>query len=165
MHEEAEHGISRTALCIRARITGRLLTASHKSLLALSRLKLHERAGLLASPCASRRPVGPRRQGSRVRCSAAPGASFLDVERRNTLTPPGVLQPVMRGWSVSPVVTRANNSSFERWLAHLRVLDHDINTGGAAGKAFMGMLMVFSEFETNIRRERQMEAIEKAKKQ
>ncbi len=29
----------------------------------------------------------------------------------------------------------------------------------------MGMLMVFSEFETNIRRERQMEAIEKAKKQ
>ncbi len=29
----------------------------------------------------------------------------------------------------------------------------------------MGMLMVFSEFETNIRRERQMEGIEKAKKQ
>ncbi len=29
----------------------------------------------------------------------------------------------------------------------------------------MGMLMVFSEFETNIRRERQMERIEKAKKQ
>jgi DNA invertase Pin-like site-specific DNA recombinase len=47
--------------------------------------------------------------------------------------------------------------------AHLRVLDHDINTKGASGKAFMGMLMVFSEFETNIRRERQMEGIEKAK--
>ena len=33
----------------------------------------------------------------------------------------------------------------------------------AAGKAFLDMLGVFAEFETNLRRERQMEGIAKAK--
>jgi DNA invertase Pin-like site-specific DNA recombinase len=32
-----------------------------------------------------------------------------------------------------------------------------------AGKAFLGMLGVFAEFETNLRRERQMEGIQAAK--
>lgn len=35
--------------------------------------------------------------------------------------------------------------------------------GGAAGEAFLGMLGVFAQFETAIRRERQMEGIAKAK--
>lgn len=38
-----------------------------------------------------------------------------------------------------------------------------IDTSTAAGKAFLDMLGVFAEFETNLRRERQMEGIEKAK--
>jgi hypothetical protein len=38
-----------------------------------------------------------------------------------------------------------------------------IDTGTAAGKCFLGMLGVFAEFETNLRRERQLEGIAKAK--
>ena len=45
----------------------------------------------------------------------------------------------------------------------LRVLDQSIDTRDAAGKAFLGMLAVFAEFETNIRKERQMDGIAKAK--
>jgi DNA invertase Pin-like site-specific DNA recombinase len=48
--------------------------------------------------------------------------------------------------------------------ASLRVLNAHIDTKSASGKAFLGMLGVFAEFETNLRRERQMEGIAKAKK-
>jgi DNA invertase Pin-like site-specific DNA recombinase len=37
------------------------------------------------------------------------------------------------------------------------------DTGTAAGKAFLDRLGVFAEFETNLRRERQLEGIAKAK--
>jgi DNA invertase Pin-like site-specific DNA recombinase len=47
--------------------------------------------------------------------------------------------------------------------AGLRATEQPIDTSTAAGKAFLGMLSVFAEFETNIRRERQMEGIAKAK--
>jgi DNA invertase Pin-like site-specific DNA recombinase len=45
----------------------------------------------------------------------------------------------------------------------LRATEQPINTGTAAGKAFVDMLGVFAEFETNLRRERQLEGIAKAK--
>jgi DNA invertase Pin-like site-specific DNA recombinase len=38
-----------------------------------------------------------------------------------------------------------------------------MDTGTAAGKCFLDMLGVFAEFETNLRRERQLEGIAKAK--
>ena len=38
-----------------------------------------------------------------------------------------------------------------------------IDTSTAAGKAFLDMLGVFAEFETNLRRERQLEGISTAK--
>lgn len=44
----------------------------------------------------------------------------------------------------------------------LRATEQPIDTSTAAGKAFLGMLGVFAEFETNIRRERQREGIEAA---
>src|SRR5215207_7862391 len=47
--------------------------------------------------------------------------------------------------------------------AFLRAADQPINTSTAAGKAFLDMLGVFAEFETNLRRERQLEGIAKAK--
>jgi DNA invertase Pin-like site-specific DNA recombinase len=47
--------------------------------------------------------------------------------------------------------------------AFLEIIDQPINTQNAAGKAFLDMLGVFAEFENNIRRERQMEGIAKAK--
>jgi DNA invertase Pin-like site-specific DNA recombinase len=47
--------------------------------------------------------------------------------------------------------------------AMLKATEQPIDTGTAAGKAFLDMLGVFEEFETNLRRERQLEGIAKAK--
>jgi DNA invertase Pin-like site-specific DNA recombinase len=47
--------------------------------------------------------------------------------------------------------------------AALRATEHPIDTNTAAGKAFLDMLGVFAEFETNLRRERQLEGIAQAK--
>lgn len=45
----------------------------------------------------------------------------------------------------------------------LRATEQPVDTSSATGKAFFQMLGVFAEFETNLRRERQMEGIAKAK--
>jgi DNA invertase Pin-like site-specific DNA recombinase len=47
--------------------------------------------------------------------------------------------------------------------AALKATEQPIDTGSAAGKAFLDMLGVFAEFETNLRRERQLEGIKAAK--
>ena len=47
--------------------------------------------------------------------------------------------------------------------AHLKATEQPIDTSTAAGKAFLDMLGVFAEFETNLRRERQLEGIAAAK--
>ena len=46
---------------------------------------------------------------------------------------------------------------------HLQALEQPIDTSTAAGKAFLDMLGVFAEFETSLRKERQLEGIAKAK--
>lgn len=50
----------------------------------------------------------------------------------------------------------------ERGVA-LRATEQPIDTSTAAGRCFLQMLGVFAEFETNLRRERQLEGIAKAK--
>jgi DNA invertase Pin-like site-specific DNA recombinase len=45
----------------------------------------------------------------------------------------------------------------------LRATEQPIDTATAAGKCFFDMLGVFAEFETNLRRERQLEGIARAK--
>lgn len=45
----------------------------------------------------------------------------------------------------------------------LKATEQPIDTSTAAGKAFLDMLGVFAEFETNLRRERQLEGIARAK--
>jgi hypothetical protein len=47
--------------------------------------------------------------------------------------------------------------------ASLKAAEQPIDTGTAAGKCFLDMLGVFAEFETNLRKERQLEGIAKAK--
>ena len=47
--------------------------------------------------------------------------------------------------------------------ASLKATEQSIDTGTAAGKCFLDMLGVFAEFETNLRRERQLEGIASAK--
>ncbi len=48
--------------------------------------------------------------------------------------------------------------------AALRCTEQPVDTSTAAGKAFLDMLGVFAEFETNLRRERQLEGIAAAKR-
>ncbi len=45
----------------------------------------------------------------------------------------------------------------------LDILDQKIDTSTATGKAFLQMLGVFAEFETNLRKERQLAGIAAAK--
>lgn len=47
--------------------------------------------------------------------------------------------------------------------ASIRATEQPIDTGTAAGKCFLDMLGVFAEFETNLRKERQLEGILRAK--
>src|SRR4051794_1589098 len=47
--------------------------------------------------------------------------------------------------------------------ASLRTTEQPVDTSTAAGKCFLDMLGVFAEFETNLRRERQLEGIADAK--
>src|SRR6266571_4489897 len=47
--------------------------------------------------------------------------------------------------------------------ATLKATEQPIDTSTAAGKCFLDMLGVFAEFETNLRRERQLEGIARAK--
>jgi DNA invertase Pin-like site-specific DNA recombinase len=49
--------------------------------------------------------------------------------------------------------------------AHLKVIEQSVDTSTAAGRAFYGMLAVFAAFETDVRRERQLEGIGMAKRQ
>jgi DNA invertase Pin-like site-specific DNA recombinase len=43
--------------------------------------------------------------------------------------------------------------------AALKATEQPIDTSTAAGKCFLAMLGVFAEFETNLRRERQLEGV------
>ena len=47
--------------------------------------------------------------------------------------------------------------------AHLKVTEQPVDTSTAAGVAFLQMLGVFAQFETALRKERQLEGISKAK--
>jgi DNA invertase Pin-like site-specific DNA recombinase len=47
--------------------------------------------------------------------------------------------------------------------ASLKTTDFSVDTDTATGKCFVDMLGVFAEFETNLRKERQLEGIAKAK--
>lgn len=48
---------------------------------------------------------------------------------------------------------------------HLKATEQPIDTNSASGKAFFDMLGVFAEFETNLRSERQLEGVARAKKE
>jgi len=52
----------------------------------------------------------------------------------------------------------------ERKGASLVILDQSIDTSTSTGTAFLSMLGVFAQFETNLRKERQAEGIKLAKK-
>ncbi|MGV3739774.1 MAG: recombinase family protein [Gammaproteobacteria bacterium] len=51
----------------------------------------------------------------------------------------------------------------EKRQVRLKTIEQPFDTGGAGGKAFLDMLTVFSEFETNIRSKRHINALAEAK--
>jgi DNA invertase Pin-like site-specific DNA recombinase len=61
----------------------------------------------------------------------------------------------------SPGASETSKTSFRARGAVLKATEQPIDTGTAAGKCFLDMLGVFAEFETNLRRERQLEGIAK----
>lgn len=109
----------------------------------------------------------------------AAGCEIIRAEKRSGTTTEGrtelqtLVEFARKGDTI--VVTRidrlarsiADLSSIVRTLdskgVSLRATEQPIDTSSATGKAFLGMLGVFAEFETNLRRERQMEGIAKAK--
>ena len=56
-----------------------------------------------------------------------------------------------------------NPGRFNKRGVTLSATEQPIDTRTSAGKCFLDMLGVFGEFETNLRKERQMEGIAKAK--
>lgn len=48
---------------------------------------------------------------------------------------------------------------------HLKALEQPVDTSNVFGKFFLDMLSVFAKFEANLRRERQLEGIERAKRE
>lgn len=54
-------------------------------------------------------------------------------------------------------------ADLERKQVHLQVLDQNIDTGDATGRLLFNMLGAIGQFETEIRAERQMDGIRKAK--
>jgi DNA invertase Pin-like site-specific DNA recombinase len=63
--------------------------------------------------------------------------------------------------SLSDLLTIVN--TLEAQGVKLRSTEQPVDTSSPAGRAFLQMLGVFAEFETALRRERQMEGIAKAK--
>jgi DNA invertase Pin-like site-specific DNA recombinase len=61
------------------------------------------------------------------------------------------------------IFTYTRVSTLDSKGASLEILNQRIDTGTASGKAFLQMLGVFAEFETNLRRERQLSGIAAAK--
>jgi DNA invertase Pin-like site-specific DNA recombinase len=103
-----------------------------------------------------------------IRCEKVSGTS---LEGRSELET--VLQCLRKGDRL--VVTRIDRlarsiADLQRIVAtlsergaSLRATEQPIDLSTAAGKCFLDMLGVFAAFETNLRRERQMEGIAKAK--
>jgi DNA invertase Pin-like site-specific DNA recombinase len=70
----------------------------------------------------------------------------------------------------SPIHDRQHDAKaiaheIEQAGAHLKVIEQAVDTSTATGRAFFGMLAVFAAFETDVRRERQLEGIAMAKRQ
>ena len=61
--------------------------------------------------------------------------------------------------SAAGASSKSEKSTPEDPIQALKATEQPIDTSTPAGKAFLDMLGVFAEFETNLRRERQMEGI------
>jgi hypothetical protein len=86
-----------------------------------------------------------------------PAGRGIGLSRVAPPPPPPPPPPPTRGW---PTGT-APGPGARAFIA--RATEQPIDPSTAAGKCFLDMLGVFAEFETNLRRGRQLEGIAKAK--
>jgi DNA invertase Pin-like site-specific DNA recombinase len=109
----------------------------------------------------------------------AAGCGVIRAEKRSGTTTSGLaeLQTVLDFLSAGDVLMVTRIDRLARSIgdlqdivravkakgASLKATEQPIDTSTAAGKAFLDMLGVFAEFETNLRKERQLEGIAKAK--
>jgi DNA invertase Pin-like site-specific DNA recombinase len=109
----------------------------------------------------------------------AAGCQIIRAEKRSGTTTSGrtELQTVLEFLSAGDVLMVTRIDRLARSIgdlqdivravkgkgASLKATEQPIDTSTAAGKAFLDMLGVFAEFETNLRKERQLEGIAKAK--
>jgi DNA invertase Pin-like site-specific DNA recombinase len=120
--------------------------------LALQREAL-ERAG--ANPIFEEKASGARRDGR------------TELQKVLSVLGEGDALVVMRLDRLGRSIRDLANIAHEIELAgaHLKVIEQSVDTSTAAGRAFYGMLAVFAAFETDVRRERQLEGIAMAKRQ
>jgi DNA invertase Pin-like site-specific DNA recombinase len=122
--------------------------------LALQREAL-ERAGVNAGTIFEEKASGTKRDGrtelQRVLSILREGDALV-VTRLDRL-----------GRSIRDLANIAHE--IEQAGAHLKVIEQSVDTSTAGGRAFYGMLAVFAAFETDVRRERQLEGIAMAKRQ
>ena len=102
-------------------------------------------------------------RSEKVSGSSRAGRQELDtmlqfVRGGDTLTVTRIDRLARSVYDLQGIVRELNDKSVT-----LRATEQPIDTGTATGKCFLDMLGVFAEFETNLRRERQMEGIAKAK--
>src|SRR5215467_3823639 len=143
-----------------------------------SAMRFHMRASCTAPPRHISRLIGPNSQLQVFRRRLVNAASGLPLPASGTSTDgreelATLLQFLRDGDTL--VVTRIDRLAGS--LRDLQNIVHDlrqrgvtlkateqpIDTSTAAGKCFLDMLGVFAEFETNLRKERQLEGIAKAK--
>ena len=94
----------------------------------------------------------------------AAGCDVIRSEKRTGTTTQGreELRTVLDFLRKGDVLTVTRIDRLARSTA-LKATEQPIDTSTAAGKCFLDMLGVFAEFETNLRRERQLEGIARAK--
>jgi len=103
----------------------------------------------------------PLRVPARVRYHIDLG-DYLQPFRLNGFAPCDSGPPI--SWRRAGEVVGCPRGPARTWLrgVTLKATEQPIDTGTAAGKCFLHMLGVFAEFETNLRRERQLEGTAKA---
>jgi DNA invertase Pin-like site-specific DNA recombinase len=100
---------------------------------------------------------------------AARRAIRLQLRRASLMSSPRVLTPIAPTRIDRLARSIGDLQAIVRTVrargAVLKATEQPIDTGTAALKCFLDMLGVFAEFETNLRRERQLEGIAEAKRQ
>lgn len=104
-----------------------------------------------------------------IRAEMASGTRWMSLSELETLL--HFFDPAIRWWSPGSTGSHAASKTPQDIVHKLKArnvtlnaTEQPVDTGSAAGEAFLDMLRVFAEFETNLRRERQLDGVALAKR-